>query len=71
MISGRIDLLTYLNSYNISDNKFFKQHLYKLSNMLRLNFRYVKIIRFLHPRYNPRILRDTLKNVQKHVRLFW
>ena len=71
MISGRIDLLTYLNSYNISGNKFFKQHLYKLSNTLRLNFRYVKIIRFLHPRYNPRILRDTLKNVQKQVRLFW
>ena len=29
MISGRIDLLIYLNSYNISGKKFFKQHLYK------------------------------------------
>ena len=29
MISGRIDLLIYLNSYNISGKKFFKQPLYK------------------------------------------
>ena len=40
----------------------FKQ---KLSNTLRLNFRYLKIIRFLHPCYHPKIIGDILKNVQK------
>ena len=57
---------------------FYKQHLYtqrqakidkkikqKLSNTLRLNFRYLKIIHFLHPRYHPKIIGDTLKNVSK------
>ena len=32
---------------------------------MRLNFRYLKIIQFLHPRYHPKILEDILKNVQK------
>ena len=57
---------------------FYKQHFYKqrqaeigkkikhkLSNTLRLNFRYLKIIRFLHPRYHPKIIGDNLKIVQK------
>ena len=63
---------------------FYKQHFYKqcqaeigkkikqkLSNSLRLNCHFLKIIRFLHPRYYPKILGDILKNVQKHRRLFW
>ena len=37
----------------------------KLSNTLRLNFRYIKIIGFLHPRYHPKKLEDILKNLQK------
>ena len=39
----------------------------KLGNTLRLNFRYLEIIRFLHPRYHQKIMRDIL---EKHVRLF-
>ena len=37
---------------------------------MRLNFSYVKIIRFLHPLYLLKIIGDILKNVQKQVRLF-
>ena len=37
----------------------------KLSNSIRLNFLYLKIIRFLHPRYLPKIIEDILKNVDK------
>ena len=37
----------------------------KLSNNLSLNFLYLKIIRFLHPRYQPKIIEDILKNAQK------
>ena len=31
-----------------------------LSNILRLNFCYLKIIRFLHPRYHLKTIKDTL-----------
>ena len=37
----------------------------KLSNTRRLNFRYSKIIGFLHPRYQLNIMRDILKTVLK------
>ena len=37
----------------------------KISNTLRINFCYFKIIRFPHPRYHPEIIGDILKNVQK------
>ena len=37
---------------------------------MRLNFSYVKIIRFFHPLYLLKIIGDILKNVQKQVRLF-
>ena len=53
----------------------YKQHFYKqrqaengkkkLSNTQRLNFCYFKIIRFLHSRYQTKIIEDILKNVQK------
>ena len=36
-----------------------------LSNTLRLNFCYLKIIHILHPRYHPKIIGDVLKNKQK------
>ena len=36
----------------------------KLSNTLRLIFRYLNITLFLYPRYHPKIT-DVLKNVQK------
>ena len=32
-----------------------------------LNFCNLKIIRFLHPRYHPKIIGDILKNVQMQV----
>ena len=41
----------------------------KLSKTLKLNFRYLKIIRFFQPRYQPNIIGNILKNVQKQVRL--
>ena len=36
-----------------------------LSNTLRLNFPYMKIIHTLHPCYNPKIIGHILKNKQK------
>ena len=58
---------------------FYKQHFYKqrqaeidqkknkqkLSNTPRLNFHYLKIIRFLHPCYQPKIMGDILKYVKR------
>ena len=62
---------------------FYKQHSYKQGqakigkkikqkpgNILRLNFRYLKIICFLHPHNHPKIIGDTLKMCKKEVRLF-
>ena len=37
-----------------------------LSNTLRLNFYYLKIIHTLHLRYNPKIMGHILKNKQKN-----
>ena len=37
----------------------------KISNSLRMNFRYSKIIHFFHPRYYQKIIEDIPKNVQK------
>ena len=58
--------------YRISNTQFFnKQHFYKQrqakakQHTLRLNFHYSKIIRFPHPRYQPKIVGDILKNIQK------
>ena len=50
-------------------NTFVSNAMQKLSNTLRLNFSYSKIIRFLHTCY-PKIIGDILKNVQKQARLF-
>ena len=38
-----------------------------LSNTLRLNFRYLKIIHVFHPRYHPKITGPILKNKQKNI----
>ena len=38
-----------------------------LSNILRLNFCYSKIINILHPRDHPKIIRHILKNKQKNM----
>ena len=35
-----------------------------LSNTLRLNFCYLKVIHVLHPRYHPKIIEHILKNYQ-------
>ena len=37
----------------------------KLNNTLALNFRYLKIICFLHRSYHSTVIGDILKNVQK------
>ena len=37
----------------------------KLSNTLRLNFRYLKIIQFLHPHYHIKIIRKYYKKCTK------
>ena len=37
----------------------------KLSNTQRLDFLYLKIIHFFNPSYQPKIIGDILKNVQK------
>ena len=42
----------------------------KLSNTLRLNFCYLKIIRSQNPRYHPKTIGDILKMYEKQVRLF-
>ena len=42
-----------------------KKNKQKLRNTMRLNFLYLKIIRFLHPRYQTKIIEEILKNVQK------
>ena len=49
------------NTYKQSQNELGQ----KLSNSLRLGFHYLKIIRFLHPRYHSQIIEDSLKIVQK------
>ena len=43
----------------------WEKHQAKLSKNLRLNFYYLKLVHFLHPRYHPKIIGDILKNVQK------
>ena len=55
-------------SYTVISNgklKLAKKNKQKLSNILTLNFYYLKIIRFLHRRYLPKIIGDILENVQK------
>ena len=37
-----------------------------LSNTLRPNFCYLKVIHILHPRYHPKIMGHILKNKQKN-----
>ena len=41
-----------------------------LSNTLRLNFCYLKIIHILYPRYHPKIIGHMLKNKEKKVSLY-
>ena len=38
----------------------------KVSNTLRLNIFYLKIIRILHPRYHPKVIGHILNNKQKN-----
>ena len=38
-----------------------------LSNTLKLNFFYLKIIYIYHPRYHPKIIGHILKNKQKNM----
>ena len=52
---------TFISNARLKSTKKIKQ---KLRNTLRLNFRYLKIIRFPHPRYHPKILGYIFKNVQ-------
>ena len=66
-----------LNRFLIT-HLFYKQHFYKqhqteiakmkqrLSNTLTLNFYYLKIVHFLHPRYHPKVIGDILKKGTKN-----
>ena len=51
--------------YKQRQAEFWQKNKQKLSNTLRLNFLYLKIFRLFHPCYHPKIIADTLKNVQK------
>ena len=42
-----------------------------LSNTLRLNFCYLKVINTLHSHYHPKIIGHILKNMQKNKCLYW
>ena len=42
-----------------------------LSNTLRLNFCYLKLINTLHSHYHPKIIGHILKNKQKNKCLYW
>ena len=42
----------------------------KQYSTLRLSFCYLKIIRFLHPRYHQKLIGDILKMYKKQVRVF-
>ena len=59
---------------------FYKQHLHSiwnwqkikqmLSNTLRLNFCYLKVIHVLHPRFHSKIIEDIYENKQKNKCVF-
>ena len=53
----------YTLFFYISNTFFIKQ---MLSNALRLNFWYLKIIHIFHRRYHPRIIGHILRNKQKN-----
>ena len=74
-------LPTWISLESLSNTRFFyKQHFYNqrqaeigkkikqmLSNTLRWNFCYLRIIYILHPRYHPNIIRYILKNKQRNM----
>ena len=61
-------LLTFFisNTYKQCQTEIGKKIKQMLSNTLRLNFCYSKIICILHPRYHPKIIGDIPKNKQKN-----
>ena len=53
---------TFISIARLKLEKKIKQ---RLSNTLRLNSCYLKIIQFLYSCYHPKLIRDILKNLQK------
>ena len=53
--------------YNQSQAEIGKKIQKMQSNILRLNFCYLKIIHILHHRYHPKIIGHTLKNKRKNT----
>ena len=54
---------TFISNARLKFKKNIKE---MLSNTLRLNFCYLKIIHILHPRYHPKIIGGILQNKQKN-----
>ena len=62
------ELVIEANYTRFYKQRFYKQYqakIGKLSNTLRVNFCYLKIIHFLHPFYHPTLIWDIAKIVQK------
>ena len=61
------EIQAFFVSYTFISNAWLKWSKFKqkLSNTQRLNFCYLKIICFFHPRYQPKIIGNILKFVQK------
>ena len=54
----------------MTPNRLHEKIKQQLSNTLRLNFTWLKIIRFLYPRPHPKMIGDIFKNKQENVHLF-
>ena len=66
LFTVKLDAFFTSNTFiSIARVKFAKKIKQMLSNTLRLNFRYLKIIHILHLHYHPKIIGRTLKNKQK------
>ena len=74
----KVKMLKFLQTKLTQIHAFFKSNTFisnaswnwrkikqKLSSTLRLNFCYLKIICFVHPRYHSKLIGDIIKNVQK------
>ena len=65
-VNGRQYTLFIISNTFISNARLkLEKNKQKLSNTLRLNIHNLKIIRFFHPCYHPKIIGDIPKNVQK------
>ena len=68
---AKIWLITQSTIYKQPHTEIGQKMKQMLSNTLRLNFCYLKIIHILHARYHRKIIEDILKNVQKKSTSIW